>query len=77
MSEINLLEGLLQGGTTAGLLLIVGWFFFSKIFVIMEKQLEAFKEEMEKERNQHKAEVNLLSESMLSLTYEIRKENPC
>ena len=71
MSELDLIKPIVQGGTTAGVLLAVGYFVLNKIFALLdqsralaERQIAAFQEEARAERQAHWSEIDKLTDSI-------------
>lgn len=73
--EIDLIKEIVKGGTSAGLLLVVGWFFFSRFFALFDQvQKQAaengkiFQDQMIAERQAHREENEQLAENLQRLT---------
>ena len=84
MTELGLIGELVKGGTTAGLLIAVGWFFFGKFFAMFERMRadaeyahKDFVAQLDRERASHKEitdfigrELARTSEALHGLTRE-------
>lgn len=69
--ELELLKPIVQGGTTAGILVGVGYFVLNKVFALLdqarqmqERQIAAFQEESKAERASHWSEVDKITDSV-------------
>lgn len=73
--EFELLKPIVQGGTTAGILVSVGYFVLNRVFALLEqarasqeRMIAAFQEEAKAERASHWSEVDKIGDSVDRLT---------